>query len=176
MENDVIKKLETDDYVFTVYQDDGAHYIWDELWEGVAFTSNHKDYRNEGTLRDGMISVPLYALIHGCISVSLTPFNCPWDSGVLGEIHFLPGEFGEDNQGLNGFVTRMNALLNNEIYGFVLSKKTYCPCCTRDDLEDVDSCFSFYGYENFNSMVKCMLEHCHISDKDREELYKELDQ
>lgn len=116
-----------------IWHDDTAHYMYDELWDGVTFISNHRDYKNageydnlstndciDGNLPDGFEAVPISAYIHGGIALSLGSFNCPWDSGVFGFLVFKKGEFGEDNQGLEGFVTHWNHVLMGEVFGFTI--------------------------------------------------------
>jgi hypothetical protein len=164
-----------DKRVFRIVDDLDAGYLYEELWEGISFISNHRDYRSEGEFKkteleskddlkeleaQGLKVVPVHAYIHSGIVVSLGSFSCPWDSGLFGWLVFKEGEFGENDNGLTGFMRQWNALLMNEVYGFQVVTKNKCECCKHTEEEITDSCYGFYGYENDKEMIDSMLDHC----------------
>lgn len=145
-------------YKVTLGYDDHAHWMYDELWYDVSFISNHRDYANQGELKDltiedvmegnvpeGYQAVPVKAYIHGQVALTVNPnegypFTCPWDTGMLGFVLFKDGEFGEDNVGLKGFVRHWQACLNGDIYFFMIEDQTG---------EVVESCG---GFDDFDYM------------------------
>ncbi|MCK4237452.1 MAG: hypothetical protein KAX38_10065, partial [Candidatus Krumholzibacteria bacterium] len=74
---------------------------WDNLGIMICFHRRYdlgdeheldtEDYANWDSMRDHIIKeldaaivLPLYLLDHGGITMSTTPFSCPWDSGQIG--------------------------------------------------------------------------------------------
>lgn len=96
----------------------------------------------------------LYGYDHGGISMSLTreyPFNCPWDSGTLGEIEVPRKNILDNWPGLSEQefklkawevalqeVEQMNQYLSGDVWGFKISSP-------EDEHED--SCWGFYGHK-----------------------------
>jgi hypothetical protein len=84
-------------YTIEIYQDDCGESPreWDNLGEMICF---HKRYdlgdrhsytvhqANELAGKREMIVVPLYLYDHSGITMSTSPFSCPWDSGQVGYI------------------------------------------------------------------------------------------
>ena len=143
---------------------DDSCYFYDDLWQGVSFISNHRDYVCEGELShftlehvmnnelpDDIVAIPVRAYIHGRIALTVSdtgyPFNCRFDSGTFGYLLFKTGEFGKDNIGLEGFVKHWQAVLNGDIYYFVIEKNG----------EVIDSCGGFddidYMKEEITSII-----------------------
>jgi hypothetical protein len=95
-----------------------------------------------------MISLPVYAYIHGGIALSCGGFSCPWDSGQCGIIYIsrerAREEFGEKP------LEFLHNLLESEIktFGQYLSGEVYGYVVTRGDGEQLDSCFGYYGRED----------------------------
>lgn len=81
----------------------------------------------------------LYLYDHSDISISTTPFSCPWDSGMIGFIYIdkdkAPFNWQEI---LEAEVKAYDQYLRGEVYGFVVT-----------DGDDVfDSCWGFYSPED----------------------------
>lgn len=82
---------------------------------------------------------PLYAYIHSGVTLSLTPFSCPWDSGQIGvvavnKISDNPKEEAE------WYVNEWNSYLNGERYGYkILEGDEVVESCW--DFQSVDYCF-----------------------------------
>jgi len=68
-----------------------------------SFTSAHK-HQDEAWSK-----YPVYAYIHGGITVSTTPFSCRWDSGVLGFIRTTSKESAEK------WINYLNMVLNGQL-------------------------------------------------------------
>jgi hypothetical protein len=174
--SETILKIEHENQVFEIYQDGyNSHWELDELFDSVFFKSRHRDYKDLGKLISGPIKeVPIYAYVHGNISLSLTPFNCRFDSGVFGYIYFKDGEFGKDDVGLDGFIRSWSALLNGEIYGFTLSQIDTCETCSHRDENIIDSVGGFYGYDSYKELAISMIENTNISDDFKNKIISEV--
>ena len=182
-----IKKVDLKDKVFTLAYDDCGYDFYDEHFDPVTFISNHRDYsskgelshleldnvidayENGGTIND-MEIVPINSYIHGNIALSLDQFDCPWDSGVFGFLLFKKGEFGKDNRGLKGFIRSWEALLNGEIYHFILEKKIGCDHCGNVELDVIESVGGFYGYESYDELLKSIVEDIELTDDEKEKI------
>lgn len=107
------------------------------------------------------ISLPLYLMDHGGISISTGAFGCPWDSGQVGFI-YVSEEKARETLGwgkitasrlaqvlevLRAEVEEYDAYLQGEVYGFDLQEcvpAPPCPTCghaKEDDWQDAgDGC------------------------------------
>lgn len=153
-------------YEVTTEHDD-ASWMYDDLWHGVSFISNHNNYKSmgemshirvesllDGDIPEGYEAVKVYAYIHGSIALSVKPFSCPWDSGLMGYLLFKTGEFGNNNIGLEGFVKSWNAIINGEVYYFTIQD---------ENGEVLDSCGGFDDYDymkkEIDSIINGMVEY-----------------
>jgi hypothetical protein len=101
------------------------------------------------------ISFPVYMYDHSAISLSLSPFSCPWDSGQLGIIYNCKKNIREQMQWKIITKERKEKLreyaenqiqtyedyLNGNVFGFYL----------YEDNEQVDQCWGFYGADHNKS-------------------------
>lgn len=96
---------------------------------------------------------PLYLYDHSGISISTTPFNCPWDSGQIGFAYVTKEDI--DNE-YDGDVKRAEELLEVEVneydkyisgdcLRFVLRNPPCCECGGPGKIND--SCGSFHSEE-----------------------------
>lgn len=99
---------------------------------------------------EGDVIKRVYAYTKRGVTLSLTPFSCPWDSGLLGYAvvwaHDIIEEYGELTEEtrekalkvLEAELEVYNQYLNGETYGYILK-----------DSEDneLDSCWGFYGHD-----------------------------
>lgn len=95
----------------------------------------------------GFVLLPLYLYDHSGITMSTSPFSCPWDSGQVGWIYSMPGatrkNFGSLSKGnienatrvLDAEVDSYDHYLRGDCYGFRL----------YEDSAEVDSCYGFLG-------------------------------
>ena len=96
------------------------------------------------------IFLPVYMYDHSGITVSTTPFSCPWDSGQIGWIYAsvekVKKDFGwkrltkkrrdEIKSILDGEIKVLDQYLQGDIYGFNL---------IGGEGDVLDSCWGFYG-------------------------------
>lgn len=79
----------------------------------------------EAMRKEGYYVVPVYALHHGDSHYSISDFNDPWDSGVVGVAFCKKQEGLPDNDDylrtiIDGEVKEYDAWVNDEIYGIAL--------------------------------------------------------
>jgi len=102
---------------------------------------------------------PLYMYDHSGITISLSPFSCPWDSGQVGWVFVTKTaavkEFGrkvtkEKVYGIiQSEVNWLDLYLKGEVYGYKI----------KDDENNVlDSCYGFYGKECVEEAAQNALE------------------
>lgn len=87
---------------------------------------------------------PVYGYSHGGLMLSLTPFSCPWDSGVAGYVAVKrPSRGGEWRTQklfkayLAAFIETYNSYLSGDCWGYKVIE-------TGTD-EEVDACWGFIG-------------------------------
>jgi hypothetical protein len=106
-----------------------------------------------------IITLPVYAYIHGSISLNTTGFNCPWDSGQIGCIYVTKNKIRDvynTKRVTKTLVEKVKSVLraeieichnfiNDEVYGYVIS----------DDSGNIlQSCWGYYGYEDAENAAK----------------------
>jgi hypothetical protein len=119
------------------------------------------------------ISLPIYMYDHSGITISTSPFSCPWDSGRVGLIFVskqnIEKEYGEITDEvlesvyrvLNGEVETFDQYLRGDIWGFVVEKEKVYTAEDGDQIvqwEHVDSCCGFFGEEEAEAEGKAILE------------------
>ena len=99
--------------------------------------------------------LPLYLYDHSGITMSTTPFQCPWDSGQVGFVYIskdlIPDE-KEAHKRMIDDVKLYDQYLKNDVKGFILYE---------DDDIYVDSCWGFYNLES-------LIDHADLSNEDKE--------
>lgn len=125
-------------------------------------------------IEDGGVVIKCYLMDHGGISMSTTPFSCPWDSGQVGFIWIsakrMKDDYGELNDAvretvaavLESEVKTYDQYLRGDCYGFELVEYTTCRCCEEEKEEVVDSCWGFYGTDIEENGI---LHHLDAADK-----------
>lgn len=106
----------------------------------------------EAKYKKGVYALPLYAYVHSGMTVSLKPFSCPWDSGVIGFIYADKKRIIEE-LGLKRFNTKkayaaaeaelknLDDSIQGYCYGFVREKRA----TVDDEWEHVNSCWGYLG-------------------------------
>jgi len=103
--------------------------------------------------RKNFVILPLYLYDHSGITISTTPFSCPWDSGQVGWIYVtktcLREEFGvkritkniirRAEEILRAEVKTYDQYLRGEVYGFTAYE------VAGGNIVKIDSCGGFYG-------------------------------
>ena len=89
---------------------------------------------------------PLYAYIHGCVCLSLSPFACRWDSGCLGFV------LAEDEEMAKSFVAAWDHYLNDPEYGFIIEEREPLFNKNGEEVSEewnrVDSCYGYYSEDD----------------------------
>lgn len=97
-----------------------------------------------GTILDKYyVIMPLYLYDHSGITISTSPFSCPWDSGQVG---FIAAKLsGMDREKiisiLQSEVSTYDMYLRGEVYGFVIEELN----ADTGYWEETGSCGGFYG-------------------------------
>lgn len=144
-------------------------------------------------LSDVLYITPIYIYDHSGVTISTSPFSCSWDSGQAGFAYISKStisqetiwkdspedrherhkkyetwyEFAEDL--VESDITVLDQWVTGDVYGFQLYKKVHCDCCGHTELEDVDSCWGFYGSD---IRTNGMLEHIELPLAQLEQLLK----
>lgn len=177
------------EYFLKVFHDDCASYPFDDD-EAVKFYSNYGQYIWDGVMLQELLAkldevpkkveelvellnktdddyyyVAVYGFDHSGLSVSLTPFDCPFDSGLLGILQIDKG--CSDLQKLvEDWIRIVNMWLDNEVY------------CVKviDELgECVDSIGGIYAKdaEDFAKNVSEYISNeYHLTDEDYKKAYE----
>lgn len=156
-----------------VYRDEDAENPWDEygvcLWDIVSNRRNVADYINHGCnaewvlekffdnrakqgasefeTRDYLMTA-VYMYEHSVTTISLSPFSCPWDSGIGYVAYIDKYEYRKLNGGrwnrkkamrsLEYSIKQMDAWLQGDCYGYELYD-------VNGDW--IDGCCGFYGWD-----------------------------
>jgi hypothetical protein len=71
------------------------------------------------------------------MTVSASPFSCPWDSGLLGIVAVKKSDVKDTKEAFESYVKTLDQVLQGDVYTFVI----------EDELgEYVDGCGGFYGH------------------------------
>ena len=127
---------------------------------------------------EGSVVLPLYLYDHSGITMSTTPFSCPWDSGQVGFIVGNKDPKVLENYGLTGADDEMirqrlvaevkvyDQYMQNDVYAYVLEQHKKCGTCGHEEWEVLDSCCGFYGTDwKENGMADHLGEHVHMLDE-----------
>ena len=102
---------------------------------------------------------PIYGYSHSGLTISLSPFSCPWDSGVMGFLVITKDKIRECYgvkrvtkkliakaiESAKGEIETLDQYITGDIYGFEI---------TDEDDNHVDSCYGFYGSDiNTNGIL-----------------------
>lgn len=110
--------------------------------------------------KQGDVVLPLYLYDHSGITISLTPFSCPWDSGQVGFViirrekllkEFSAKKFSTSlkKRALDiaqSEVQTYDQYLQGDVYGYKI------------DDDNGDSCWGYYGIEDCISEAKSIVD------------------
>jgi hypothetical protein len=137
------------------------------------------DFKNWAAMEEAIIEryapiaiKPLYMYDHSGITISTSPFSCPWDSGQIGFV-LVPGSQRENywnndkeeppteadlkawaERVIDGDVEVYDKYLTGDVYGFVVDEAVEDPtrpgeqmidCDEKPVFDEGDSCWGFYG-------------------------------
>lgn len=140
--------------------------------DGAFVVANHRDFapRNPLNIRPADVRgdgdedegsgyaadywiFPLFAYIHGGVSLSLGSFRCPWDSGQIGYLLLARSTWGNEpaaQAAAESTVAAWNQYLSGDVYGYrVLDEDGDC----------LDSCWGFYGQDDAESEGRAAAEY-----------------
>lgn len=110
------------------------------------------------------VVLPVYMYDHGGITISTSPFSCPWDSGQIGFTYVtrerLLDTFGKKRV-TKSLLKKATELLQSEadVYDAYLTGDVYGWVAETRENEDAewqrdDSCWGFYGYDHLKSGLR----------------------
>lgn len=172
-------QIEYNGYHIDIYYDDDARNpreAYDNL--GTLYTA-HRRYRPEkefddhfdigevfegriGNFRESFlkryVALPVYLYDHSGITVSTSPFSCPWDSGFFGIItvsldkvreeygwkHVTAKRRARIERYLQGEIETLDSYYTGEVFGYRITPE--------DNDDELGSCWGFYGTECLKEM------------------------
>jgi hypothetical protein len=110
-----------------------------------------------------VIALPVFAFIHGSVTLNTGGFDCPWDSGQCGIIYITKDKVRETfkvKRISTTLLKQVRETLQSEVktYSQYLSGEVYGYRILNDQNEEVDSCWGFYGLENVEAEAKEALQ------------------
>lgn len=91
------------------------------------------------SLRSDYEHFRIYAYEHGGMTVSATPFSCPFDSGLLGIVAVKKSDVKDTKEAFEDYVKTLDQYLQGDVYTVFV----------EDELgETVDACSGFYGHDD----------------------------
>ena len=174
------EQIDYKDYHINIYYDDDPldpRKDFDNL--GTLYTA-HRRYRPEKEFDDHFdinevfdgrignfrasflkryVTLPVYLYDHSGITVSTSPFSCPWDSGFFGIIavsldkvreeygwkHITARRREQIEKYLQDEIETLDNYYTGEVFGFEITPSS-------DDREVLDSCRGFFGTECLKEM------------------------
>jgi hypothetical protein len=124
----------------------------------------------------------VYGYSHSGLTISLEPFGCQWDSGVLGFVVVTAENVIETQGGkratkekvancvrqIENEVETLDQYIRGDVYGYQLIQKENCDCCGSEDEEVIDSCWGFYGEDiEENGILEYIPEEFHKEIKSK---------
>jgi hypothetical protein len=117
------------------------------------------------------IVLPLYLYDHSGITMSTSPFSCPWDSGQVGWIYITREKIREEYgckriskkmiERVTGYlineVKEYDQYLMGDVYGYRITEIN--PDDPDEEGEEVDSSWGYYGDEYCMSEAESVVKH-----------------
>ena len=114
------------------------------------------------------VALPVYLYDHSGVTISTSPFSCPWDSGFFGIIavpldkvrkefgwkHVTPGRRKRIEGYLQGEIETLDDYYTVEVFGYRITTED-------DEANELDSCWGFYGTDSLQEMeteCKCIID------------------
>lgn len=156
--NYIIEEIESEPtYTVRIEQDEIVEYPY-EFDDTFTLYSNHRYFspdkhameelfNDEGNLptleqlnlsRSDYDHFRIYSYEHGMMTVSASPFSCPWDSGLLGIVSVRKDAVNDTKEAFKNYVKTLDQLLQGDVYAFIV----------EDEMgESVDACGGFFGHD-----------------------------
>ena len=126
-------------YGITIYYNQSSRYTLGE--QNVSATTLF-DLERASKDKDGDIyGFPVYAMVHGTISLRLTPFYCPFDSGRSGIVTVDKEQVASEEEAREAAKSHVEAYsqyIGGDVYGYEI---------TDESGERLESCWGFYGFD-----------------------------
>ena len=171
-----LKTIESKNYKFEVHQDGDVECPreWENLTQMIFFDNYSRlgdkhqltsEKSIESQLKGVVFIKPVYAYIHGGMTISLKPFNCRWDSGQLGWVvvtkedlrrtygvkyvtqKFLKEKTKDIESSIEAEIKLLNQYIAGDTYYFTVTEKSTG--------EIVDSYGGYYGFD-IKAMAECV--------------------
>jgi len=177
-------------YKIEIHQDEcgGSPREWDNICiihtGHKRYSIGDKNYNDRESIdeafheakENGDIVLPLYLYDHSGITISLSPFSCPWDSGQVGFVVVprlkMIEEFGKKNFTLKlkaraleiaeSEVNTLDQFIRGEVYGYKVFGEG-----DDGDREELDSCWGYYGEEDAITEAKSIVDY-YVEEKEKE--------
>jgi hypothetical protein len=151
---------------------------WSEMGQIFSLNRRHENYDPEAieaAIRSNPDAVPLSYYEHGLCRWAVSgefPMvaNCPFDSVSFAGLWLPDAETIGSASGLTQAERRRfmeerarqaaevyTQWCNGEVYGFEIERMTACTCCGSEQAEPLESCWSFYGFEDCLSEAERIL-------------------
>lgn len=159
---------------------------WDNLGTMAFFHRRYNlgdkhDFYNPDELieflnEENTVELPVYMYDHSGIGLSTDnsryPFNCPWDSGMLGYIYITRDEIKEEFPSwkvlTKNRINKIKSYLQGEVetYHYFVSGRVYYFVSTCERCGNTDSCGGFYGEEwEENGLLHHCDYYCHCQER-----------
>lgn len=139
-----------------------------------------KEYRERvlDTVKDRVFYLTVFMYDHSGVTVSSSPFSCPWDSGQLGYlwisaeeafakiVDFGFGGLSREDQAkqilhqLEEQLKVYDMWLQNDVYDVYVSARQRCGECSHVVEEIIDGCSEIYGFEHAQEMLRTIMAAC----------------
>ena len=156
-----VKEVVYKDHRITIFTDDSpceSPRDWDNLGTMLCLHSRYNlgdkhDLDREAIMRivsgNDVVVLPLYLYDHSGLTMQTTPFECPWDSGLVGYIYVskaaIRSEFGFKRMSAKRVAKVQDALRTEvKLYDFLLTGQVYGYEVTNSNGDTVDSCWGFF--------------------------------
>jgi hypothetical protein len=127
-------KCDPDEYLLKMMQDR------ERDLHGKPVPDNIEQKCLEAYINKHFAVLPLYLYDHGSLSISVKPYDCPFDSGRIGFVYVDANSKEYDNltAGLTTEVQVYNQYLHGDVWGYTIEN-------LAGDV--TDSCWGFYGFD-----------------------------
>lgn len=176
-------------YFLKVFHNDSASYPFEDD-ETISFYSNHKQYVWDGKKLDELLDkfdevpkkaeeliellnktdddyfyVAVYGFEHSGLSISLTPFDCPWDSGLLGILQ-IDKSCSDLQKIVENWIKLVTMLLDGEVYCVeVIDELGEC-------VYSIDGIYAKNTEEFIENVSGYISNEYHLTDEDYKKAYE----
>jgi hypothetical protein len=149
-----------------IEHDEYADAPWEEnLYEGLTFLTAHPEYKigdrpftNRQEMEDvadkleGYEKYTVWLFDHSGLTLSLSDFKDPWDSGKLGVLFVDKKEHPKPEETAREYIEACNQYLSGDVWRVV--EYEVCPCCDRPNDQERESTSGFFGIEAAEQHVR----------------------